>query len=146
MNNARLRALDPSAKAKLDETLLLKALQAAFGSKKRVTVDHGSRAGSITSSRGGEEGSSAVIAGASEGVEITGLARRFFEANAGLSFVSELIINNDDTPATLSVPLPLCRYSSSQLTRDLYEQRGYSRQILRTLSRSGALQVLREPQ
>ena len=38
---------------------------------------------------------------AGDGVEIAGLSRRFFDANAGLTFVSELIVNNDDTPATL---------------------------------------------
>ena len=50
---------------------------------------------------GAEEGVQSISAG--DGVEIAGLARRFFDANAGINFVSELIINNDDTPATLYV-------------------------------------------
>lgn len=105
----------------------MKALQNEFGSSKKQTaggsgLDRSSRAGSVSSiSRGGGGGGAGeealnVVRAAGDGVDIAGFARRFFNETAGFDFVNELIINDDETPATLcglllssSLPHASCR-------------------------------------
>ena len=110
MNGGRTRTLDPASKSKLDETLLLKTLQSTFGRNTRGGDDGASDAGSsiglgrgIGIRRPASSMSFRSDARGGSGVDIEGISRRFFDGEAGLEFVGELILQDDETTSHMCV-------------------------------------------
>ena len=118
LNGGRTRTLDPASKSKLDETLLLKTLQSTFGRNARGDDGASDAGSSIGLGRGmGIRRPASSMSfrsdarGGGGGVDIEGISRRFFDGEAGLEFVAELILQDDETTSHMCVcPTALPRF------------------------------------